>query len=314
MTSYIIRRLLLLIPVVIIITFGVTSLMRVVPGDPATLALGQQASEEDRERFREQYHLNDPVVVQYARWWGDVARGDLGTSVRQRTDVTAELRHRLPVTLEMLVLAVGFTVVLGIPAGVVAGIRRGSVFDYGVRLVSIAGLSIPSFWLALLFLTLPFIWFGYQPPLDRPGLFEDPLRNLERFWMPSFVLAVGAAAGVMRITRSAVLDVLRNDFVRTAYAKGLNERVVVIRHVARNAMIPVVTLFGLQIVGLFGGAVIIEQIFTLPGVGRLFLTSLINRDYPMIQGIVLFLAVVFMTINLLVDLTYAAIDPRIRYS
>jgi peptide/nickel transport system permease protein len=314
MTAYILRRLLLLIPVIIIITFGVASLMRLVPGDPATLALGQQATEADREAFRAKYDLDKPIVVQYVNWWAGVFQGDLGTSVRHRTTVTDELTRRMPITLQMLVMAVIFTVVIGVPAGVLAAVRRGGPFDYIARLLSVGGLSIPSFWLGALFLTLPAIWWGYQPPLLRVSLFEDPLQNLEKFWMPSLVLAIGASAGVVRITRSAVLDVLRNDYVRTAYAKGLRERVVVTRHVTRNAMIPVVTLFGLQIIGLFGGAVIIETIFNLQGVGLLFIDSIFNRDYPMIQGIVLFLAVVFMTINLIVDLTYAMIDPRIRYA
>jgi peptide/nickel transport system permease protein len=220
----------------------------------------------------------------------------------------------MPITLQMLVMAVIFTVALGVPAGVIAGIRRGGAFDYGARLLSVGGLSMPSFWLGTLAITLPFLWFGYSYPTERVSILDDPLKNLEKFWLPSFILAVGASAGVVRITRSAVLDVLRNDFVRTAYAKGLRERVVVTRHVTRNAMIPVVTLFGLQIIGLFGGAVIIETIFNLRGVGLLFVESIFNRDYPMVQGIILFFAVVFMTINLLVDLTYAFIDPRIRYS
>lgn len=315
MRHYILRRLLLLVPTVLLITFAVTSLMRVVPGDPATLALGQQATEQDRERFREKYGLNDPLPVAYLKWWQGVFRGDLGESVVQRTNVTTELKNRLPVTLEMLVLAVFFTIVFGVPAGILAGVFRGSPFDYAVRFISVGGLSIPSFWLGTLAILLPAIWWGYLPPLGgRVPITEDPLRNLEQFWLPSAILAVGASAGVIRIARSSVLDVSRSDYIRTAYAKGLGQRVVVARHMVRNAMIPVITLIGLQVAGLFGGAVIIEQIFTLQGVGLMFIGSIFNRDYPMIQGIVLFLATIFLTINLIVDISYAYIDPRIRYS
>jgi peptide/nickel transport system permease protein len=315
MSQYILRRLLLLVPSILIITFAVASLMRAVPGDPATLALGQQATEEDREQFRDKYGLNDSLPVAYLKWWQDVLRGDLGDSVVQRTNVTSELKRRLPVTLEMLVLAVFFTIIFGVPAGIMAGVWRGSLFDYAVRFISVGGLSIPSFWLGTLAVLLPSIWWGYLPPLGgRVPIMEDPLRNLEQFWLPSAILAVGASAGIIRIARSSVLDVSRTDYIRTAYAKGLGQRVVVVRHMVRNAMIPVITLIGLQIAALFGGAVIIEQIFSLQGVGLMFINSIFNRDYPMIQGIVLFLATVFLLTNLLIDLSYAHIDPRIRYS
>jgi peptide/nickel transport system permease protein len=315
MARYVVRRVLLLVPSIIIITFAVASLMRVVPGDPATLALGQQATEADRDAFRDKYDLNDPLPVAYAKWWGGVFQGDLGESVRSQTNVVAELKARLPTTLEMLVLAVLFTVIVGVPAGILAGVWRGSPFDYGVRLLSVGMLSVPSFWLGTLAILLPSIWWGYLPPIGgRVGLFEDPVANLQQFWLPSLILGIGASAGIIRIARSSVLDVSRTDYVRTAYAKGLRERVVIYRHMVRNALIPVITLIGLQIAALFGGAVIIEQIFSLRGVGLLFLSSISNRDYPMVQGVVLFLATVFLLTNLLIDLSYAYIDPRIRYS
>lgn len=314
MRRYILRRLLLMVPVIMLITFGVASLMRLVPGDPATLALGQAATEADREAFREAYHLNDSLLVQYARWWGDVLRGDLGSSVVQRTDVTAELANRLPSTLEMLLLAILLTALIGIPLGVISAVKRNGPVDYGVRLFSIGGLSIPSFWLGTLALTLPAIFWDYLPPIGKVSFTENPVRNLEQYFLPSLVLAVGGAAGVMRLTRSAVLEVLRNDYIRTAYAKGLRSRVVIGRHVLKNALIPVVTVLGLQLAGLLGGAVIIETIFNLPGVGLLFIASITARDYPIIQGLVFFLALLFLLINLLIDLSYALLDPRIRYS
>jgi peptide/nickel transport system permease protein len=314
MRAYIIRRLLLMVPVLILITFAVASLMRLVPGDPATLALGQQATEADRERFRDTYHLNDTLVVQYARWWNDVFHGNLGKSVVQRTNVTDELRQRLPITLELMVMSVVLTVLIGIPAGVISAVRQNSPVDYGVRLFSIGGLSIPSFWLGTLLLILPAIWWNYLGPLGKVDFFDDPARNLEKYSLPALTLAIGGSAGVMRLTRSSVLEIMRNDFVRTAYAKGLRQRVIVMRHVLKNALIPVVTVLGLQMAALLGGAVIIESIFNLQGVGLFFIASITVRDYPSVQGVVLFLAVVFLTINLLVDLSYGWLDPRIRYS
>jgi peptide/nickel transport system permease protein len=313
MRRYIIRRLLLMVPVLILISFAVTMLMRLVPGDPATLALGQEAKPEDIKRFRESYHLDDPIPVQYARWWGDLFRGNLGTSVVHRTTVTEELRQRLPSTLEMLVLAALLTALIGVPFGVVSALKRNSPLDYGIRLLSIGGLSIPGFWLGTLLLLLPAIWWGYLPPIGKVRLTEDPLRNLEQYFLPSLTLAIGASAGIMRLARSSVLEVLRNDYVRTANAKGLRQRTVVTRHVLKNALIPVVTVLGLQIAALMGGAVITETIFNLPGVGLLFIDSIFKRDYPVIQGLVFFLAVVFVFANLLVDLSYALLDPRIHY-
>lgn len=314
MRMYVFRRLLLMVPVIILITIAVASLMRLVPGDPATLALGQQATDEDRQRFREAYHLDDPVPVQYFRWWADVFRGDLGVSVVQRTNVTDELMDRLPITLELLVFATTLTVLLGVPLGVISGVRQNSLVDYSLRFIAIAGLSIPSFWLGTLILILPAIWWDYLPPISRVDFFDDPMKNLQQFFAPSLTLAIGGAAGVMRLGRSSVLEVLRNDYIRTARAKGLGERLVIGRHVLRNAMIPVVTVIGLQMAALVGGAVIIETIFNLQGVGLFFINSIFVRDYPVIQGMVLFLAIVFMLINLLVDLSYALLDPRIRYS
>lgn len=314
MQAYILRRLVLMVPVLILISFAVTMMTRLVPGDPATLALGQAATPEDVRRFNAAYHLDDPVPVQYVRWWADLLRGNLGSSVVHRTTVTDELGDRLPSTLEMLLFAVILTALFGVPLGVLSAVRRNSLLDYGIRVFSIGGLSIPAFWLGTLLLLLPAIWFDYLPPIGKVRFSEDPLRNLEQYILPSLTLAIGSSAGIMRLTRSAVLEVLRNDYVRTAHAKGVRERTVVIRHVLKNALIPVVTVLGLQIAALMGGAVIIETIFNLPGVGLLFIDSIFKRDYPVIQGLVFFLALVFVFTNLLVDLSYAALDPRIRYS
>jgi len=314
MRTYAIRRLLLMVPVIIIVTIAVAGLMRIVPGDPATIALGQNATEEDRERFREAYHLNDPFHVQYLRWWGDVFKGDLGQSVVQRTNVTEELKDRLPSTIELLILSGIFTALIGIPFGVISAVKQNTPLDYLIRSFSIFGLSIPNFWLGTLLLLLPAIWWDYLPPLSDVSFFDDPLGNLEKYWMPAATLATGSSATVMRLMRSSVVEILRDDYIRTARAKGLAERTVILRHVLKNALIPVVTVMGLQLATLVGGSIIIEQIFNIPGVGLFLINSIVARDYPSIQGLVLFLAVTFMLINLLVDLSYGFLDPRIRYS
>lgn len=314
MRTYVLRRLLLMVPLILLVTFAVASLMRLVPGDPATLALGENASKADRARFRAAYHLNDPLPVQYLRWWSDTLHGNLGRSVVQRTTVTSELRQRLPSTLELVLLSVVLTVLIGIPFGIISGIKQYSALDYGVRLLSIGGLSIPSFWLGTLAILLPAIWWGYLPPLTKVAFFDDPAGNLRQYFLPALTLAIGASAVVMRLTRSAVLEVMRNDYVRTARSKGLRERMVVQRHVVKNSLIPVITVIGIQIAGLMGGSVIIETIFNLPGIGIFFINSITARDYPSIQGMVLFFSITFMSINLLVDLCYGLLDPRIRYS
>ncbi|HZQ37641.1 MAG TPA: ABC transporter permease [Dehalococcoidia bacterium] len=314
MRQYIMRRLLLMVPVLLLITVAVATLMRMVPGDPATLALGQAASEKDRQAFRKAYHLSDPLPVQYAHWWNEVLHGNLGSSVVHRTTVTSELRSRLPSTLEILVLGVVFTVLIGVPLGVLSAVKQNSGWDYAIRVFSIGGQSVPGFWLGTLVLILPAIWWNYLPPLGKVSLFDNPTKNLQQYYLPALVLAVGGSAGIMRFTRSSVLEVLRNDYVRTAHAKGLVERRVILTHVLKNALIPVVTIVGLQIATLFGGTVILETIFNLPGIGLLFIDSIFTRDYPVIQGLTFFLAVVLLFVNLAVDLSYAWLDPRIRYA
>jgi peptide/nickel transport system permease protein len=314
MRQYIMRRLLLMVPVLLLITVAVATLMRMVPGDPATLALGQAASEKDRQAFRKAYHLSDPLPVQYLHWWNEVLHGNLGSSVVHRTTVTSELRSRLPSTLEILVLGVLFTVLIGVPLGVLSAVKQNSRWDYAIRVFSIGGQSVPSFWLGTLVLILPAIWWNYLPPLGKVPLFDNPAKNLQQYYLPALVLAVGGSAGIMRFTRSSVLEVLRNDYVRTAHAKGLVQRRVILTHVLKNALIPVVTIVGLQIATLFGGTVILETIFNLPGVGLLYIDSIFTRDYPVIQGLTFFLAVVLLFVNLVVDLSYAWLDPRIRYA
>ena len=314
MRRYIARRLLLMVPVLLLITVAVALLMRLVPGDPATLALGQAATPADRQAYRHQYHLDDPIPLQYVHWWQGVVQGNLGNSVVHRTTVTSELRTRLPSTLELLVLGVIFTTLIGVPAGVISAVKQNSPIDVVARLFSIGGQSVPNFWLGTLALIMPAIWWNYLPPISKVSLTAHPLQNLQQYALPALVLAVGSAAGIMRLTRSAVLEVLRNDYVRTARAKGLGGGVVVMRHVLKNSMIPVITVLGLQVAALFGGAVILETIFNLQGIGLLFIDSIGTRDYGVIQGLVFFLAIMFLLVNLVVDLSYAWFDPRIRYA
>lgn len=303
-----------MVPLIIIVTFAVATMMRLVDGDPATIALGENATEEDREVFRETYHLNDPLPVQYFRWWGDVLQGNLGSSIAQKTNVTDELQARLPITLELLVLSMLMTSAIGVSLGIISAFRQNSAPDYIVRMMSILGLSIPSFWLATLAIILPAIWWGYLPPLSRTPLTEDPLQNLQQYLLPAFVLSISASAIVMRLTRSSMLEVLRHDYIRTARAKGLSQGKILMRHALKNALIPVITVLGLQIIGLMGGSVIIESVFNLQGIGSFFINAINVRDYPSVQGMVLFFAVTAMLVNLIIDTSYAFLDPRIRLS
>ncbi len=314
MSRYIIRRLLLMVPLLILVTFAVASMMRLVGGDPASIVLGETATAADRAKFKEHYHLDEPLPVQYVLWWNDVAHGNLGTSVVQKTTVTDELQHRLPITVELLVFAIIFTAIIGISLGVISAFRQNSPVDYGIRMLSIFGLSIPSFWLATLFILLPAIWWGYLPPLSRTPITSDPLQNLRQYVVPGFTLSVGASAIVMRLTRSSLLEVLRHDYIRTARAKGVSQRMILYRHALKNALIPVITVLGLQVAGLMGGSVIIEQIFNLQGIGSFLVSSILFRDYPSVQGLVLFFAITVMMVNLAIDTSYAFLDPRIRLS
>jgi peptide/nickel transport system permease protein len=314
MRAYVARRLLLAALTVALISVGVFWLLRLGPGDVAQIALGQGASQEQVKAMREHLGLNEPIHLQYFRWIGQLLRGDLGRSAISGTPVGSELASRLPITAELLIITLLVTVAIGIPAGVVSALYRNSPLDYTVRVAATVGLSVPVFWVATLVILLPSQWWGYSPPLNRTvSFFNDPLGNLQQFVPPGVILGAAAASGIMRLTRSALLEVLSQDYIRTARSKGLRERMVVWRHALRNSMVPVVTVLGLQAAALLGGAIIIEQIFSLRGLGNYFYQSIVIKDFPVVQTIALYVALVVVLMNLAIDITYAWLNPRIRY-
>jgi peptide/nickel transport system permease protein len=315
MQRYIIRRLMMAVVIVWFISVAVFVLLRVSPGDPALLQQGINATPEKVAAVHKELGLDDPMPVQYLHWINDLLHGDLGTSVLTQTSVTHEFRGRFPISLQLMVMTVFWIVIIGIPLGIISAVKRNSVPDYIVRVFAIIGLSVPGFWVATLTLMIPAQLWGYAPPLGvQVGLFENPGDNMRQFLPASLVLALASIASIMRLTRSTLLEVLRQDYVRTARSKGLRENAVIIRHALKNSLIPVVTVLGLLVAGLLGGSVIIEQIFALRGVGQYIFASLLQKDFPVAQSLVMYTAVVVVLLNLAVDLIYAVLDPRIRYS
>ena len=318
MRAYIIRRLLLIVPTLFILSILVFLSVRFIPGDVIDVMIGRMAYyvqfDVDREALERTLGLDVPVYVQYGRWIGDIFRhGTLGESLFTRELVEQAILERLPVTLELGLMAIVIGLVIALPVGIYSAMRQDTAADFLGRSVAIIGLATPNFWLGIMVMIYPPIWWGWAPPLELVAFPEDPLGNLAVFIIPSLILGTAAAAGTMRMTRTMMLEVLRQDYIRTAWSKGLKERAVVMRHAVKNALIPVVTLIGLQLPILVGGAVIMENIFNLPGLGRLLLTALNERDYPMVSGINLFFATGVVGINLLIDLVYAVLDPRVRY-
>ena len=318
MKAYIIRRLLLIVPTLFILSILVFLSVRFIPGDVIDVMIGRMGYyvqfDVDREALERTLGLDVPVYVQYGRWIGDIFRhGTLGESLFTRELVEQAILERLPVTLELGFMAIFIGLVIALPVGIYSAMRQDTAGDFLGRSLAIIGLATPNFWLGIMVMIYPAIWWGWAPPLELVAFPEDPLGNLAVFIIPSLILGTAAAAGTMRMTRTMMLEVLRQDYIRTAWSKGLKERAVVIRHAVKNALIPVVTLIGLQLPILVGGAVIMENIFNLPGLGRLLLTALNERDYPMVSGINLFFATGVVGINLLIDLLYAVVDPRVRY-
>ena len=314
MRAYVARRLLLGALTLVLISVGVFWLLRLGPGDIAEIALGQGASQEQVDAMRQHLGLKEPIHTQYLRWIKQVFSGDLGESAISGTPVTSELTSRLPITAELLIITMLVTMAIGIPAGIISALYRNSVTDYVVRVAATMGLSVPVFWVATLVLDLPNRWWGYSPSLIHTiGFFEDPWGNLRQFVPPAMIMGAAASSGIMRLTRSTLLEVLRQDYIRTARSKGLRERAVVWRHALRNALVPVVTVLGLQIAALLGGAVIIEQIFNLRGLGNYIYQSIFIKDYAVVQTMALYIALVVVLANLTVDILYAWLNPRIRY-
>ena len=318
MRAYIIRRLLLLIPTLFILSILVFLSVRFIPGDvmdAMVLRLGYfDVSVVDREALAEKLGLDKPVWVQYGRWSRDIfVHGTLGTSLMHELPVAKRILERLPVTLELGLLAIFIGLLIALPVGIYSAIRQDTAADYAGRSIAIIGLAMPNFWLGIMVMIYPAIWWSWSPPMELIPFSEDPLGNLGVFLIPSLILGTAMSASTMRMTRTMMLEVLRQDYIRTAWAKGMGERVVVIRHAIKNTLIPVVTLIGLQLPILVGGAVIMENIFNLPGLGRLMLDALQDRDYPVVQGTNLFFGAAVLAVNLLIDLVYAVLDPRVRY-
>ena len=318
MRAYIFRRLLLVIPTLFLLSIIVFLTVRFIPGDVVDAMLSEMQWEGggdlDRATLERRLGLDVPVWMQYGRWIGDMFRhGSLGRSLWRDLPVEEEILSRLPVTIELGLLAIFIGLVIALPVGIYSAMRQDTAADYLGRSVAIIGLATPNFWLAIMVLIYPTIWWGWTPPLEYTPFSEDPLGNLAGFFIPSLILGTAMAAATMRMTRTMTLEVLRQDYIRTAWSKGMAERVVIVRHTLKNALIPVVTLVGLQMPILVGGAVIMENIFALPGLGRLMLDALQSRDYPVVQGTNLFFATGVVLLNLLIDLIYPYLDPRVRY-
>ena len=316
MRAHVIRRLLLVIPTLFILSILVFLSVRFIPGDVIDVMQGRLGGlgQVDRAALERMLGLDQPVYVQYGRWLGDILlHGSLGRSLMGDWLVEEKILGRLPVTIELGVLSIVIGLLIALPVGIYSAIRQDTAVDYAGRSIAILGLATPNFWLALMVMIYPAIWWGWSPPMRLITFREDPLGNLGMFLIPSLILGTYLAAATMRMTRTMMLEVLRQDYIRTAWSKGLKERVVVVRHAVKNVLIPVVTLIGLQLPILVGGAVIIENIFNLPGLGRLMLVALTDRDFPVVAGINLVFGTAVMGINLMIDLVYAVLDPRVRY-
>jgi peptide/nickel transport system permease protein len=312
--AFLIRRLLLTLPILFIVSVVCFSLINLIPGDPATVILGPEASEQAKEQMREQLGLNKPIVVQYVDWLGGVLHGDLGKSLVDGMPVSQLILQRLPVTLELALGTFLVSLTIAVVAGILSASKRGTWVDYVSTGFALGGISIPHFWLGMMFIIIFAVYLGWLPASGYVPFFEDPAANIAVMILPILATGLRESAELMRMLRSSLLEELGSDYVRTAFSKGLSRRVVVIRHAVRNALIPFVTASGLQIAALLGGLVVTEQVFQLPGVGRLIVESILERDYTVVQGAVLTVTVIVILINVLVDLLYAVIDPRIALS
>jgi peptide/nickel transport system permease protein len=315
MGRYLVVRLYSMALTLLGLTVLVFLMLHLIPGTVVEQMIGADAmvSQQMVDQLKRFFGLDQPWYVQYGRWLGQLLRGDLGTSWRTGKPVLSLILERLPVTIELTVLAVGFSLVLGVAAGILSAVRRDRAIDHVTRIGTLLGLSVPVFWQGTMLILFFSLYLRWMPPVMWVDLFSDPRRNLTIMVLPALCLGTAAAANVARTTRSCMLDVLNSDYVRTALAKGLAGRAIVLKHALKNAMIPVVTVVGLQLGILLGGTVVVEEVFTLPGVGRLVLWSIYQRDYPVTQSTILFIAALFMGLNLAVDLLYGYLEPRIRY-
>lgn len=312
--AFLIRRILITIPILFIVTVMVFSLIHLIPGDVATVVLGEEATPQAKAALDHQLGLDQPWPVQYAHWLGNVLHGNLGYSLTDHTPVSVEIAQRLPVTIELAIASFLVALIIAIPTGILAATQRGRLSDYAATVVAFAGMSIPSFWLGMIMIIFFSVRLGWLPASGFVPLTQDPKANLEAMILPAFATGFRESAVLMRMLRSSLLEVMGMDYVRTARAKGLGRWIVIMRHAVRNALIPVVTTSGLAIAGLLGGLVLTETIFSIPGFGRLIVQAIFDRDFITVQGAVLVSAILVILVNLLVDVAYAVLDPRISTS
>ena len=320
MKTYILRRLILVVPTLLIVVLLTTVVLRLIPGDAIDVLVGQMdlSGKESREDLRAQLEkelgLDAPIYLQYLRWWRDLLlHGDLGKSIFIGGEVRDHIFQRLPVTIEIGVLALIVALLISFPIGIYSAIRQDTIGDYIARSIAILLISVPSFWVGIMVVVFPSVWWGWSPPIVNISLWEDPWGNLKMYILPAVILGMAINGVNMRLTRTMMLEVVREDYIRTAYSKGLTEKVVVFRHAVKNALIPVVTVIGLNVPVIIGGSVIIEQLFGLPGMGRLAVEAAFIRDFPVIIGVTLVFSIFVLAIILITDLSYAWLDPRIRY-
>jgi len=312
MLRYLLHRLALIVPTLLFVSMLIFGLQQLLPGDPALILAGEERDPQVIAYLHEKMHSDQPLPVRYLYWLDGVVHGDLGESLRIQKSVLELIEEKLPVTLQLAVMAMLIALVIGVTAGIVSAVKKDSIWDYAANVFALWGLSTPNFWLGIMLILLISVNLGWLPASGYVSPFEDLGSNLKSMIMPAFVLGNAIAAVLMRHTRSAMLQVLNTDYVRTARAKGLDEKVVVLKHALRNALIPIVTLGALQFGELFSGAVLTEQVFTIPGFGKLIVDAVFNRDYAVVQGVVLFTATAYVTLNLLADLAYFLINPRMR--
>ncbi|MFC5505700.1 ABC transporter permease [Bosea massiliensis] len=312
MLSYLGKKLVQMLPVAFFVTVIVFSLTNLLPGDPTVTILGEQATPEQRAAVRVEYGLDQPAPIRYVTWLTRVAQGEFGRSLRTREDVGAMLAARIPVTLQLGLLSILIAVAIGVPAGILAARFRGGLIDVAASLVAMSSVAVPYFWMGVLLIMLFSLQLGWLPPSGHVRFLDDPAQNMKLMVMPSLTIGTAFAALVMRQTRASMLQVLSMDYVRTARAKGLSERLVLLRHALRNALIPIITVIGLQVGALLGGAVVTETVFALPGLGRMLVDGIFQRDFPVIQGAILFIVIAVFMVNLLTDMLYRAFDPRVE--
>ncbi len=312
MFDFFVKRLATIVPTLVFVSMLIFGLQQLLPGDPAKILAGEEQDPNVVAYLRTKLHLDEPLPIRYGYWISGVLRGDLGESVRTQEPVLDLILQKLPVTLELALLAMTVAVLIGIPAGIVSAVARGSIWDVAANAFALWGLSTPNFWLGILMILLFSVQLGWLPASGYVSPFENLRENLAAMIMPAFVLGNAIAAVLMRHTRSAMLQVLSADYVRTARAKGLTERVIVLKHTLRNALTPIITLGALEFGTLLSGAVLTEQVFTIPGFGKLIVDSVFNRDYAVVQGVVLFTATAYITLNLLADMAYFVVNPRMR--